>query len=110
MIAISEDNIKIYQLLEKAEELLTDFSMDKVIAFDHEEDFHIVIYLAGDRNFISFTARNYLQDTNAFPELINSVQEYSNSKIHISLLEQSVRFTEHKMHSKNNSRFFFDAH
>ena len=110
MIVISEDNIKIYQLLENAEELFTDFSIDKVIAFDQEDNFHIVIYSAVSRNFISFTAKDFIQNTNAFPDLINSIQEFSNSAVHSSLLEQAVKLTENKMHSKNNSRFFFDAH
>ena len=109
MIQVSENNLEIYQLLEKSGQLFLDFSIDKLIAFDEEDDFHIVIYSATSRIFILFTAKNCMQDTNVLPDLINSIQEYSNSAIY-SLIEQSIRLVENKMHSKNNSRFFFDAH
>lgn len=110
MIIISEDSVKIYHLLETAEVLFADFNSDKVLAFDHEDDFHVVIYSASNRNFILFSAKDHIQDTNAFPDLINCIQEYADSKIHPSLLEQAIKVTENTMHSKNNYRFYFDAH
>ena len=107
---VSENNIEIYQLLEKAGMLFSDFSIDKIIAFDDGDDFHIVIYSAASRNFILFTAKDYIQDVNSFPDIINLIQEYSNSEISSSLFDQSIKLIENQMHSKNNSRFFFDAH
>ncbi|MGZ4056219.1 MAG: hypothetical protein ACXVDZ_17485 [Bacteroidia bacterium] len=110
MINVLKDNSLIYELLEKSGALFTDFSGDKVVAFDHEDNFHIVIYSSSSRNFILFTAKDYLQHVNSFPELINAIQECAVPSIHSSLIEQAIKLTENKMHSKNNSRFFFDAH
>ena len=110
MIHSSVNNSEIYVLLEKNEQMLVDFSIDKVIAFDEEDDFHIVIYSAESRNFLLFTAKECVHDTNAFPELINCLQEYSDSSFHSSLLAYALKLSENRMHSKNISRFFFDAH
>ena len=110
MISYSKDNTAIYNFLEKAEKLLVDFSIDKVISFDNEDDFCIVIYTAKSRNFILFEAKNYLQEINCLPELINILHEYSNPDIKSSLVELSINHIENQMHSQNNFRFFFDAH
>ena len=104
MIHQSTNNSEIYKLLENANQLAIDFSLDKVIAFDYEDDFCIVIYSAASRNFILFTAKNYIQDVNSFPDIINFIQEFSNLEINASLLEESIKLIENQMHSKNNSR------
>src|ERR1700746_1388681 len=100
MISISSDNSSIYLLLEKAKQLFSDFSIDKVIAFEHDDIFYIVIYDSLSRNFLSFEACGHIQDINALPDLLSVVQEYD-KKIHFSLFEQAVRCVEDKLHSKN---------
>jgi len=107
----SDDNTEIYYLLEKCGQLPADFSIDKVIAFDFKDDFCIVFYNAQDRNFILFKAQNYIQTADALPHLLNEIMDYSAAAdFNPSLIDEAIKCIENKMHSKNNSRFYFDAH
>ena len=110
MVLISTDNSLIYALLEKVELVLNDFHTDKVIAFDDEDDFCIVIYTSSNRNFICFKALNYLQHNDALIHLLDKIQEHSFVEVDPGLIDEALQLTEQKLHSKNNSRFFFDAH
>lgn len=110
MLKISTDNSLIYVFLEKCGQLPVDFSIDKVQIFDHDDDFYLVVYSAFNRNFILFEAQNYLQQSDALPTLLNTLQEYSNITFPEHMIEKAMKLVENKMHSKNNSRFFFDAH
>lgn len=110
MIKVSNDNNFIYSFLEKTEQLPVDFYSDKVLAFDSEDDFCIVFYVSINRNFICFTAANYLQDNNALICLMEVIQEDSTEQLSIKLINEALQLIEDKMYSKNNSRFYFDAH
>lgn len=110
MVDIFTDNSLIYALLEKTEMLLHDFHSNKVIAFDDEDDFCIVIYTSNNRNFICFKALNYIQQNDALIHLLDKIQEYSFVEVDYGLIDEAIQLTEQKLHSKNNSRFFFDAH
>lgn len=110
MIKISTDNSLIYALLEECGQLPIDFSIDKIQVFDHNDNFYLVIYSAIDRDFILFEAQNYLQQSDELPVLLNTLQDYSNSSFPDHLIEKAMKLVENKLHSKNNSRFFFDAH
>ncbi len=109
-MSISSNNTEIYYLLEKANVLFSDFMIDHVVAFDHEDDFLVVIYTHENRNFTSFVAENYLQYSDALPSLLGEVQEYDITIISVFLIEEGIKLIENKMHSKNNARFYFDAH
>ncbi|CAN5400911.1 hypothetical protein BH10BAC1_BH10BAC1_04730 [soil metagenome] len=106
----AQDNSEIYYLLETCRQLPADFSIDKVISFDAEDDFYIVFYTAKDRNFNLFKAKNYIQITDALPHLLNEIMDYSDADLYASMIDEAIRFIEDKIHSKNNSRFYFDAH
>ena len=106
----AEDNTEIYYLLEKCGQLPTDFSKDKVIAFDCNDDFYIVFYTAKDRSFISFKAKNYIQVVDALPHLLNEIMDCSENELYSSLIDEGIKCIENKIHSKNNARFYFDAH
>ena len=82
----------------------------KEIAFCQGDDFCIVFFVAKKRNFVSFTAQNYLQITDSLPNLLNEIMDYSNEDFHSSMIDKAIKCIENKMQSKNNSRFFFDAH
>ena len=110
MIIVSTDNTQVFQLLENSNSLFEDFSIDKVVLFDFNDDCYLVIYLASTRNFTSFRAENYLQETNALPSLLEEVQDYSSLSIYAHLINESIKLIEHKMHTKNSNRFYFDAH
>lgn len=107
MIVVSEDNSEIYSLLERCEKLFTDFSIDHILLFDHEDDCILVIYEALNRSFKAFKARDYQQDVNALPELLAVVNDLVGSE---ALIGESIRLVESKMHSSDNHRFYFDAH
>ncbi len=106
----SENNTAIYYLLESSGNLPVDFTMDKVIAFEHYDNFYIIFFLAQKRDFIAFTAHDFLQITDSLPNLLNEIMDYSVVDIHSSMIDVAIKYIENKMHSKNNSRFFFDAH
>ena len=110
MVQTSTDNNLIFALLEKSEQLPKDFHSDKVIAFDNEDDFCIVIYTSNNRNFICFTAQNYLQENDALIHLLDKIQEYSFADVPSRLIDEALQIIENKMHTKNNSKFYFDAH
>ena len=110
MISTSNDNEQIYFLLEASGNLFSDFSMDRVLAFDREDDFCVVVYSSAGRNFLAFTAKDHLQQTDALPALLGAIQEHSQDRAAAALLEQAAKLVEDRMHSKNNSRFYFDAH
>jgi len=110
MITILENNEEIYSLLEHTENLFTDFSLDKVLAFENEDDFCVVLYASSNRNFRAFIAAAYLQQTEALPVLLETIQEYPQENVSAALLEEAAKMVEDKMHSQNNSRFYFDAH
>jgi hypothetical protein len=108
MIEVSKDNQMIYFLLEKADQLLSGFSIDQVIAFEYEDDFYLVTYTASNRNFVSFKACYFRQDKNVLPLLLEKVQE-SEGLILPLLLDKGIKLIENKIHS-DNDRFYFDAH
>lgn len=110
MITISTDNTQVFQLLENSSTLFEDFSSDKVVLFDFEDDCYLVVYLSSTRNFTSFKAENYLQEIDALPSLIDEIQDYSNSSISSFISNEAIKLIENKMHTKNNNRFYFDAH
>lgn len=110
MMKVSTDNSLIYTFLESTGQLPNDFTVDSTESFDHEDDFCLIIYSAFSRNFILFQAENYLQQTDALPSLLSSLQDYSGTSVSSHLIEEAIKLVENKMHSKNNSRFFFDAH
>lgn len=110
MIITSTDNEFIYSFLEKKMQLPLAFETDKVYDFDDKDDYCLIIYISSCRNFIFFKIENYLQDNNSFLELMEAIQEFSNKEFSIVLKNQTCRLVENKLHSKNNSRFFFDAH
>lgn len=109
MINVINGNLSVYFLLEKANLLFEDFSIDHVICFDQDDDFCVVIYTAEKRNFNALIAKNYLQNNDSLPELTGITYEMSGS-ISEKLIEKAVGFIEDKMHVKNNSCFYFDAH
>lgn len=110
MISLIEDNTTIYFLLEKTNVLFDDFSKDHVIGFDHEDDFCIAIYISETRNFLAFVSKGHMQNTNSFPELMEMVQKTVYIGISEKQTEKALEIIENRMLSKNNSRFYFDAH
>jgi hypothetical protein len=110
MISINLDNNEVYKLLEETGNLFTDFSVDKVILIDLEDDCYIVLYSESSRDFISFKAKNYIQDVDSLPSLLETVQDFSKPGVSVSLINLAVRLIENKIHSKNNARFYFDGH
>lgn len=109
MIIIDTDNVKIYDLLENTGNLFSDFSSDKAVMFDSEDDFYVVLFLSASRNFISFKAENYLQKTDALASLLEEICDYTDPALPVSLVDQAVRLIENKLNS-DNSHFYFDAH
>jgi hypothetical protein len=109
MATILKDNTRIYFLLEKANMLFDDFTIDHVVAFDLEDDFYVIVYTSANKNFVCFSGEGYLQNRNILASLIQYVQEYNDTDGG-HLYEKAVKLIEEKMYSKNNSGFFFDAH
>jgi hypothetical protein len=107
MIKVLQDHSEIYFMMEKAETLFTDFSIDHVAAFDREDDFCLVVYTASQRCFLCFVAEDSRQQTDVLAGLIEKVQEYGEEG---KWKEEALRIIEHRLHSNDNSRFFFDAH
>lgn len=110
MIEQSTDNNLIYVLLEKADALPHRFDVDTVLAFDQEECFYVVLYLSENRNFILFKAEDYLQDNNALIYMQQIIENYNANEIPVFLIDEALQLIEHKMHTKKNNRYFFDAH
>jgi hypothetical protein len=108
VISISEDSSAIYFLLEKLDIRIVDFSIDHTLAVDVEDDFLVIFYLSAETKFISFTAVSSLQDKNVLPDLLSKIQDFN--KLSKGLQSKGVRMVEDKIHSKNNSQFYFDAH
>lgn len=110
MIDVSTDNNLIYSVLEKANKLPTRFDLDHVFAFDVEDFFYVIIYLANNRNFICFSVGDFLLDSNKLIYMQQVVESYSEKEISLKLAEEALQLIEHKMHTKNNTTYFFDAH
>lgn len=110
MVEIYTDNTFIYSEMEKANVLPVRFDIDSVITFDKDDNFYVSIYLSNSRNFICFVAHEYIQDNNSLISMQQVIESYSEKKISVSLIEKALELIEHKMHTKNSSRFFFDAH
>lgn len=110
MITVSIDNTQIFTLLEKSNTLFEDFSIDKILLFDFEDDCFLVFYSSSTRNFTAFKAENYLQEINSLPSLIDFVQDYSDVSISSFIKNEAIKLIEDKLHTKNNNRFYFDAH
>ncbi|HEY0030956.1 MAG TPA: hypothetical protein VGC65_09380 [Bacteroidia bacterium] len=109
MLSISTENDSIYFLMERADVLFSDFSIDHIVAFDHDDNFQLVIYTFKNKNFICFSAEAYLEDSDALPALLQLIQEYADANPS-ALLEKAMKILENKLHSENNGRFYFDAH
>lgn len=110
MIKAVTDNELIYALLEKSSQLPREFNLNKVFCFDDNDDFCLVVYTSSSRNFILFRAENYIQNKDILVDLLESVQTFSFGNYGDELQNEAIRLIENKLHSKNNSRFFFDAH
>ncbi len=110
MINILQNNELIYSFLEEKSQLPLAFDFSQVIGFDDEDDFCLYAYNSDNRNFILFKAENYVQNKDILVDLIESVQEFSSNVFPIDLQQVAIKLIEDKLHSKNNSRFFFDAH
>jgi hypothetical protein len=106
MIKMLSDPSEIYFLLEKTGRLFDDFSSDHVLGFDRDDDFYVVLYTAKDRKFTCFIAESVLQDNDTFPLLMEKLQDECPD----ACRETALKIVEHRMHSKNNSGFYFDAH
>ena len=105
---IITDNSIIYGLLESSNRLFSDFSADRVLVFEHDDDFFAVFYTAVNRDFTAYAAPGFRQRPDALPELLQVVQDAQS--IPQQLRNAAVLLVEHELHSQNNSRFFFDAH
>jgi hypothetical protein len=111
MISIITDNILIYAFLEKTGNLPVHFNFDKVFDLENEDDFYVIIYTSSDRNFVCFKAANFIQQDNILIELRDAVQEYSyNDTSSLRFINKALQLIEEKMHTKNNARYYFDAH
>jgi hypothetical protein len=105
-----KDNNEIYDLLEKAAALFSDYSIDHVKELEYEDSFYVIVYLSAGRDFIAFEGRNYLQDKNVLPGMLQEMQDLPEKEIPEYLLLQAIQLVESRIHSKDNSRFYFDAH
>ncbi len=110
MISISTDNSEIFQLLEKCDCVFNLFSVDRTNIFDYEDNCYVVLYSANTRNFILFKAESFNQNSDVLPSLLNALQEFSSNDYSNNLIKQAIRLVENKMYSKNNNRFYYDAH
>lgn len=110
MIKVSTDNEFIYSVLEKSSQLPREFDLSKVFGFDDMDDFCLVVYQSTSRDFILFRADNYIQNKDILVDLMEAVQEFSFHDYAGELKNEAIKLVENKLHSKNNSRFFFDAH
>ncbi|MCW3071590.1 MAG: hypothetical protein JWO44_1480 [Bacteroidetes bacterium] len=110
MNRIITDNHAIYFLLEQAEALPANYSIDHVKELEHEESFYVIVYLAAGRSFTAFESKGYLQDKNILPGMLQLLQGLPADKLPEELLLQAIKLVENKIHSKDNSRFYFDAH
>lgn len=110
MHTIIKDNEALYFLLEECDVLFSDFTIDQVLAFAKEDDFYLVFYLAAGRNFIAFKGAGFVQEKDVLPGLLAFVQESQVTEISPDLLNRGIRLIENKIHSKDNSHFYFDAH
>lgn len=110
MTKISTDNNFIFSLLDKTNALPIRFDLDDVIAFDFEDTFYIIIYLSSCRNFISFSVSDFIQDSNRLIYMQQVVESYSEKKISPELIDKALELIEHKLLTKDNESYFFDAH
>ncbi len=110
MVDVSTDNSLIYSVLENADALPLRFDIDNVFTVDQDDCFFLVIYLSEDRNFISFKAKDYLHDNNALIFLQQVVENYDKIEIPVNIVDEALQLIEHKMHTKSNNRYYFDAH
>jgi hypothetical protein len=90
MIKVSTDNIKTYQLLENSNNLFDNYDNDKVLLFDLEGDCVVILFSSSSKNFVSFIAQNYRDKSNSLPDLLESVNNYSNPDLSDSLIVEAV--------------------
>ncbi|MCK6648676.1 MAG: hypothetical protein L6Q66_03380 [Bacteroidia bacterium] len=110
MINIIDNNESIYLLLEKHKLLPPDFSSDAVTELDVDGMYHLSIYNASTRNFILYVSNNYMKDISELSEMMILIQEGSETLFSESIAQKAINLLEDKIHSRNSSRFFFDAH
>lgn len=110
MIDIIDNNESIYLLLEKNKLLPLDFSIDVVAELDVDEMYYLSIYNASTRNFILYVSNNYMKDISELSEMMILIQDGSETLFSESTAQKAMNLIDDKIHSRNNSRFFFDAH
>ncbi|MCW3102540.1 MAG: hypothetical protein JWO09_980 [Bacteroidetes bacterium] len=110
MNKVINDSHAIYFLLEQANALPGDYSIDHVNELEHEGSFYVIVYHAVNRSFIAFESQGYLQDKNVLPGMLQLLQDLPAAELPEELLQQAIKLVENKIHSKDNSRFYFDAH
>ena len=110
MINVLEDNERIYAFLEERSQLPLAFDFSQVFGFDDQDDFCLIACTSENRNFILFKAENYVQNKDILVDLMESVQEFPTDLLPVGLQQEAIKIVDDKLHSKNNSRFFFDAH
>ena len=107
MIIQSTDNTYIYNLLEKADMRISDFTADQVKGFENENDFCLVIYSAVNKNIVSFVAKDYIMQ-NELMALKEAVE--ANEDISSELLYDALDIINDIMADTAVFRFYLDAH
>lgn len=109
MNRIITDNLEIYQLLENSNSLFNDFTIDHVIELELNDSFFIVLYNSASRDFMAFEGEEFRQKKDVLPDLLQMLQEYR-GVFSSEIIQDAIKIIENKIHSKNGSDFYFDAH
>jgi hypothetical protein len=109
MNRIINDNQIVFQLLEECDALFDNYNADRVLEVEHGDSLYIVLYTSANRNFVAFEGLEFKQKVDSLPALLQLVQEYKGN-VTSEMLHDAVKIIEYRIHSGNNSNFYFDAH
>ena len=109
MIKTISDNETIYFLLEETEMLLKDFNADAVIPLDKDDDFYVIVYTGSARKFFALVAEGCRQDHCLLYEMLDKAEEIR-TKDSTLITDEVIKIIQEKIHSMDNSHFYFDAH
>lgn len=110
MVYTSSDNLEIMNLLEKSGNELLFFNMDKLLFFEYEKHFYLILYSSTTRNFAQYAVVSEKFNVNGLVEMLHVIQEDENADFPLSLKAQGQKLLEHEIHSQQANRFYFDAH
>ncbi|TND10105.1 MAG: hypothetical protein FD123_353 [Bacteroidetes bacterium] len=109
---VTSDSTEIFEFLHDIHRSPRDYKRDEVLAVEHEQNFHIVVYRAdGDRKgFVMYSVADFRNNPSALNGLFLFLQEMRDEELPEALRVKALQEVESRLHARPSDSLFYDAH